>query len=348
MFETKITKILGIKHPIIMSGMTYVSLPKLVAAVSNAGGLGIYATSDQTADDVRENIRLIKSLTVKPFGANLPLLLPGADKLLQVLVDEKVPVVNYSLGKASDVAPAVHKYGGIVIGSVTYLKHAISAERGGADAVIVIGHEAGGHLGELSSLVLIPLVSSNVKIPVIAAGGFCDGKGLAAALALGAEGISMGTRFILTKECMIHEHMKQLILESNGENTIATDRFDGILCRFLKGEGLTSMIERRFSIKDVIDSAFRVKKIQGVSTWDLLGSAFKLRSAGIPVQRVGDIDSGITAIKAGIINGDDKNGVYTCGQVAARIEETPGCSELIERIVVEAGEVLGRMNKNLV
>jgi len=348
MFETRITKILGIKHPIVMSGMTYVSLPKLVAAVSNAGGLGIYATSDQTADEVRESIRLIRSLTDKPFGANIPLLLPGADKLLQVLVDEKVPVVNYSLGKASEVAKAVHKYGGLVIGSVTYLRHAISAERGGADAVIVIGHEAGGHLGELSTLVLIPLVTSEVKIPVIAAGGFCDGKGLAAALALGAEGISMGTRFILTKESMIHQRMKQLILESNGENTIATDRFDGIPCRFLKGEGLTSMIEKQISIKDVMNSAFRVKQIQGVSIWDMLGSALKLRSAGIPVQRVGDIASGITAIKAGIIDGDDKHGVYTCGQVAARIEEAPSCSELIERIVTEAEEVLGIMSGKLV
>lgn len=348
MFETKITKMLGIKHPIFSAGMTWVSLPKLVAAVSNAGGLGIYATGVQNPDEVRGCIKEIKSLTDKPFGANLGLLLPGSEKILQVLVEEKVPVINYSLGRPDEVAKAAHEYGGIVIGSVTQLNHALRAEKGGADAVIVIGHEGGGHLGDISSLVLIPQIASRMNIPVIAAGGFCDGKGLAAALILGADAISMGTRFILTKESVIHERMKQHVLESDGRDTIVTDRFDGIPCRFLKGEGLTRIIERRFSIIDVIRSALGVKKVQGASTWDLLSSALKLRREGISVQRVGDIASGLAAVKTGILEGDDKYGVYTCGQVAGRIEDMPSCSELIERIVAEARDVLVAMNSKLV
>jgi enoyl-[acyl-carrier protein] reductase II len=348
MLETSITKLLGIKHPIVMSGMTWVSLPKLVAAVCNAGGLGILATGAQSPEKVRENIREVKSLTDKPFGINHGLILPGAEKMAQVILEEEVPVINFAMGRPDELVKEVRKYGGKMIGTVAHLKHAINAGRGGADALIVTGFEGGGHLGELSSLVLTPLVASNVKIPIISAGGFCDGKGLAAALAMGADGISMGTRFCLTKESMIHERMEQRFIQSDGEDTIATDRFDGIPCRFIKTEGLNKMLERRFSIKDTILSTLRFKKIQGASTWDLLSSALKLRSEGIPVERVTDLASGLLQVKAGILDGDEEFGVYSCGQVAGRIEDIPSCAELIEQIVAEAEDTLATANKKVV
>lgn len=348
MLKTRLTKMLGIKYPIILSGMTWVSLPKLVAAVCNAGGLGIFATGAKNLDEVRENIREIKSLTNKPFGVNQGLLQPGAEKMLQVIIEEKVPVINYAMGRPDELVKAAHAYGGIVIGTVAHLKHAIRAERGGADALIVTGFEAGGHLGELSTSVLVPLVASNVKVPIIAAGGFCDGRGLIAALALGADGISMGTRFIMTKESVIHERMKKRVLDSDGENTMATDRFDGIPCRFIKTAGLNKMLERRFSIKDAMLGASHIKQAQGVSTWELFSSALRIRREGIPVQRVGDLASGLLRAKAGITEGDEEYGVYTCGQVAGRIDDIPSCAELIERIIIEAEHILAAMNKKLV
>jgi enoyl-[acyl-carrier protein] reductase II len=348
MLETRITKMLGIQHPIVLSGMTWVSLPKLVAAVCNAGGLGIFATGAKSFDEVRENIREIKSLTNKPFGVNLGLLLPGVEKMIQVTIEEKVPVINYAMGRPDELVKTAHAYGAIVIGTVAHLKHAVRAERGGADALIVTGFEAGGHLGELSTSVLVPLVASNVKVPIIAAGGFCDGRGLVAALALGADGISMGTRFIMTKESIIHQRMKKRVLESDGEDTMATDRFDGIPCRFIKTVGLNKMLERRFSVKDAMLGALHIKQAQGVSTWELFNSAFKIRREGIPVQRVGDLASGLLRAKAGITEGDEEYGIYSCGQVAGRIDDIPSCSELIERIITEAEYILAALNRKLV
>lgn len=202
-------------------------------------------------------------------------------------------------------------------------------------------------MGELATSVLVPLVVSKVKIPVIAAGGFCDGKGLVAALAMGADGISMGTRFILTKESTIHERFKQCVVKSDGEDTMITDRFDGVPCRFLKTEGLNQMLQRQFSLKDAVLGTLQVKRIQGVSTWDLLSSALKIRREGVSMGRLDDMAGGLLRIKAGIMEGDEKYGVYTAGQVAGRIEDSPSCAELIEQIVAEAENTLASLNRKL-
>lgn len=194
--KTRITRLFGIEYPIILSGMSWISVPRLVAAVSNAGGLGILATGILTAEQTREAVREIRKLTKKPFGANIALYFPGAERNAMVLIEEKVPVINYALGKGDRITEGAHAYGGKVIATVTTHRHALAAEKSGADALIVTGHEAAGHGGAVTSLVLIPSIVDAVKIPVIAAGGFADGRGLAAALALGAEGVSMGTRFM--------------------------------------------------------------------------------------------------------------------------------------------------------
>jgi enoyl-[acyl-carrier protein] reductase II len=190
---------LGIQHPIMLAGMNWVTTPKLVSTVCNAGGLGILATAAFSPDETRKKIREIRKLTNKPFGINQVLNGPGAKENIAIAIEEKVPIINYSLGKPLFI-DQVHAYGGKVIGTVAIVRHAARAAQSGCDILIVTGHEAAAHGHVATSLVLIPLVASMVKIPLIAAGGFHDGRGLAAALALGADGISMGTRFIVTRE----------------------------------------------------------------------------------------------------------------------------------------------------
>src|SRR5450759_5818510 len=211
--KTRITEHFGIKYPIILSGMSWISVPKMVAAVSSAGGLGILATGPLNAVQTRKAIKEIRGLTDKPFGANATLLFPGANENAKVLLDEQVPVINFSLGKGDWLVKKAHAYGGKVIATVVNARHAKRAQEYGTDGIIATGHEAAAHGDLVTSLVLIPSLVDAVTIPVIAAGGFADGRGLAAALSLGAEGIAMGTRFMTTKESPLHEAYKYLSLE---------------------------------------------------------------------------------------------------------------------------------------
>ena len=232
--KTRITDLLGIKHPILLSGMSWISVPQMVATVSNAGGLGILATGPLDAEQTRKAVREIRGLTDKPFGANASLLFPGAAQNANVLLEEKVPVINFALGKGDWIVKRAHEYGGKVLATVVNHRHAQRAQDYGTDALIVTGHEAAAHGGDVTSLVLIPSLADTVKIPIIAAGGFCDGRGLAAALALGADGIAMGTRFMTTQESRLHENFKRLSLEKEVYDTLYSDRFDGLPCRVLK------------------------------------------------------------------------------------------------------------------
>ena len=211
--KTRITELFGVKHPIILSGMSWISVPKMVAAVSNAGGLGILATGPLDASQTRAAIREIRSYTDKPFGANASLLFPGAADNARVLLEEQVPVINFALGKGDWICEAAHKYGGKVVATVTNARHAKRAQDYGTDAVIVTGHEAAAHGEAATTFCLIPSISAVLDIPVIAAGGVGDGRGLAAALALGAEGVAMGTRLMATQESPLHENYKQLSVE---------------------------------------------------------------------------------------------------------------------------------------
>ena len=213
--KTRITELFGIEYPILLSGMSWISVPKMVAAVSNAGGLGILATGPLDAEQTRQAIREIRSLTDKPFGAT-PRCFPGAAENAKVLLEEKVPVINFALGKGDWIVKAAHEYGGKVIATVVNARHAKRAQDYGADGVIATGHEAAAHGEEMTTFVLIPSLADALKIPVIAAGGFADGRGLAAALALGAEGVAMGTRFMTTKESPLHASFKRALHREGG------------------------------------------------------------------------------------------------------------------------------------
>ena len=229
--KTKITELFGIKYPIILPGMSWISVPELVAAVCNAGGIGYLATGPLSPKETRESLKRIRELTDKPFGVGITLMMPGSRENAEVALEEKVPVINISLGKGEDIIKRAHEYGGKVITTVTTEKHALAAEKSGSDALQVTGHEAAAHGSLVTTFVLIPAIVDIVKIPVVAIGGIGDGRGMAAALSLGAEGIGMGTRLSLTKESPVHQNTKQAELNANILDTIYSDRFDSLNCR---------------------------------------------------------------------------------------------------------------------
>ncbi|MFC1870164.1 NAD(P)H-dependent flavin oxidoreductase [Chloroflexota bacterium] len=302
--KTRITELFGIKYPILLAGMNWGTRPKLVAAVSNAGGLGMLGAAAYSSDGLKEAIAEIRLLTDKPFAVNLSLFLPGARELVQTVLEAQVPVINIALGRATEIVKATHTYGGKVIATVALLRHAQYYERDGADALIVTGHEAAAHAANVGGLVLIPTIAGKVKIPVVATGGFSNGQGLVAALALGAEGISLGTRFALTVECDAHDNFKQCCLDANEEDTIISNRFDGVNCRVLKN-----------------------KRAEALAKGDIL--------QGQPIMR-----SGLVDMQKAIEDGDVEHGLLLAGQGCGFINDVPTCQEVIERIVAEAEEVI--------
>lgn len=226
--QTRVTQLFGIQAPIFCPGMTYVSNAQLVAAVSNAGGLGILAVGHLNEHEARAEIRRVRELTDKPFGVGSALIMPGATRNAEVAIEEKVPVINFSLGKGDWICEKVHAYGGHVIATVVNAKHAKAAERAGVDALLVTGHEAAAHGGDVTSLVLVPAIRQVTSLPIIATGGFGTGSGLIAALALGADAIAMGTRFATSKESPVHENTKRMIIEKTESDTLYSANFDGM------------------------------------------------------------------------------------------------------------------------
>lgn len=261
MIKTRMTGMFGIQHPITLAGMNWISQPKLVAAVCDAGGLGTLALAQFSPEDTRKNMQQVRELTDKPFMINQPLNRGWAKENISIAIEEKVPFINYSLGKPWFI-DEVHSYGGKIVGTVATSKHAMAAVKLGCDAIIITGHEAAVHGAKATSLVLIPHVISLVKVPVIAAGGFYNSQGLAAALSLGAEGISMGTRFILTQESIVHDAFKELCLKAMEGDTLYSSVFNGMPGRVLK----TPMAERlvrgeSFSLLKAIPQALKIKRM---------------------------------------------------------------------------------------
>lgn len=332
--KTRITELFGIKYPIILSGMSWISTPKMVAAVSNAGGLGILATGPLNADLTRKAIKEIRSLTDKPFGANATLLFPGAAENAKVLLEEKVPVINFSLGKGDWIVKAAHAYGGKVIATVVNARHAKRAEDYGSDGVISTGHEAAAHGEHVTSLVLVPALVDAVKIPVIAAGGFADGRGLAAALALGAEGIAMGSRFMTTKESPLHDIYKKLSIEKDVEDTLYSDRFDGLLCRIMKTEAAEKAVKKGLDLPAAFFNAQDISKMLGLPFYKLAVGV--TLSGWKTIKQLSFMANAFKAIRIATENGDLKQGVLPVGQVTGLIHDEPTVAELLERMAAEA------------
>ena len=240
----KLQKILNIKYPIIQGGMANIATGEFAAAVSNAGGLGLIGTGGMTVDEARKAIEICKSLTDKPFGVNIMLLNPDADEIAKLIIDYKVPVVTTGAGNPSKYIEEWKKNNIKIFPVIPTPSLAIRMERLGVDGVIAEGTEAGGHIGELTTMVLIPQVVEAVKIPVIAAGGIANGKQMLAADALGADGIQVGTCLLVGEECPIHPNFKNKIISSKSHNTTVTGRISGIPVRLIKNKMSNDYIEK--------------------------------------------------------------------------------------------------------
>jgi len=348
MIKTRLTEMLGIKHPIMLAGMNWITTPKIVSAVCNAGALGVLATAASTPEETRKQIREIRRLTDKPFGINQILIGPGAKDNIAVAIEEKVPIINYSLGKPWFI-DQVHAYGGKVMGTIAVARHAVRAAQLGCDMLVVTGHEAAAHGDVATSVVLIPLVAGLVKVPLIAAGGFYDGRGLAAALLLGADAISMGTRFIVTQESDVHEQFKKAILKASEQDTLYSDVFDGMPGRVLKSPGAETILKSGLSLSQSIRSALEVKRILHLSFSKFMAlswSMMKSEEGKSLLMQARQANGAVRHLKA-IKEGDEKEGFLFAGQCVGGIQDMPTCQELIERIVAEAGKRLEAAGKNV-
>ena len=350
MIKTRMTELFGCKHPIMLAGMNWVTTPSLVAAVCNAGGLGIFATARCTPEETRKYIREIRSLTDKPFGINQLLILGQvAQDTIQVAIEEKVPVINYTLGKPWFI-DQVHVYGGKVIGTTAFVKHAIKAEQLGCDAIVVTGAEAAAHGEEATTLVMLPIVASKVKIPIISAGGYADGKGLAAALALGASAVSMGTRFALTKESIVHDTFKQLCLKASENDTIVSDKFDGMRGRALKTPVTEKIAKGGFPVIDAFKGAYDIKTMLNLNWMQFMGMGFKMMASDEdhPVWVLARQAAGNIRHTKALYNGDTKEGIFFAGQIIGACNDVPTTAELIDRVIAEAEATIKKSNSMLV
>ena len=307
MKRTRLCDLLGIEYPIIQGGMVWIANAELAAAVSNAGGLGLISPTsgmsrnDDQVENLKKQLEITKSLTSKPFGVNLPILNnPQIEELVTTVIDAKVKVVVTAAGNPALYTSRLKEAGIKVLHLVAAVRHAQSAERRGVDAVIAEGYEAGGHNGldELTTFTLVPQVVDAVTIPVVAAGGIADARGVVAALALGADGVQMGTRFVATHECIAHQNFKEAIVKASDVDTVITGRKLGPT-RILKNEVATKLLE--------MESA-------GALVEELLAFIGSSRS------------------RTGQLEGDLANGQAYCGSIAGMIEEIKGVSEIIQSI----------------
>ncbi len=338
--KTRITELFGITHPIVLSGMSWISVPKMVATVSNAGGLGILATGPLDAQQTREAIREIKRLTDKPFGTNTTLLFPGAADNARVALEEQVPVINFSLGKGDWIVKAAHEYGGKVVATVVNSRHAKRAQDYGCDALLVTGHEAAAHGGDATTFCLVPSIANAVNIPIIAAGGIADGRGLAAALALGAEGVAMGTRLMTTKESPLHENYKQLSIQKEVYDTLYSTRFDGLGCRVLDTKAARKAIRQGLNLRKLIEAvpnSMIISRQLHLPYFKLFIGV--LASGWKNARQLAFMANAFKAIRIATEDGDTTRGVLPVGQATGLMRDIPTVAEVIERTVREAEEI---------
>lgn len=292
--KNRITELLDIKYPIIQGGMAWVATYELAAAVSEAGGLGLIASGNRSGEYLREQIKKLREKTDKPFGVNIMLMSPNAEDIVDIVCDERVPVVTTGAGNPGKYIDRFKSLGIKVIPVVPTVSLAERLERLGADAIIIEGTEAGGHVGELTTMTLIPQVSDAVKIPVIAAGGIADSRGVVAAFALGAEGVQVGTRFVCSREAKVHENYKNEIIKAGDRDAIVTGRSTGHPVRVLKNK-----FTREYS---------NIEKTLGPEALEGMGTG---------------------RLKMAVVDGDVENGSVMAGQIAGLICDIKSCEEII-------------------
>ncbi len=334
--KTAITELLGIEMPIILPGMSWISTPELVAAVSNAGGLGILASGPLTPDETREAIAQIRQLTDKPFGIGVTLLMPGAEENAFIAIEEKVPVINFSLGKGDKLIERAHAYGAKVIATVVTEKHALSAQASGADALLVTGHEAAAHGGDVTSLVLVPAISQAVDIPVIATGGFADARGLMAAFSLGADGIAMGSRLATSSDSPLHQNMKDAVVKKNEQDTIYSKNFDGIHARVMRTPEAIKATKKPMNFFVASIEAMKAAAMVKQPIWKIM---LGLLAQMDKVKLLAYFGAAVPRLKAATVDGDYQKGVQFIGQTQGLISDQPSVQEIFDSIRKDAESV---------
>lgn len=304
--KTRVTEILGTEYPIIQGGMAWVAEHHLAAAVSEAGGLGLIGAANAPGDVVRDEIRKVKALTNKPFGVNIMLLSPYAEEVAKIVIEEKVPVITTGAGTPEKYMAAWKEAGIKVIPVVASVAMAKRMEKYGADALVAEGCEAGGHIGEQTTMTLIPQVADAVEIPVIGAGGVGDGRGMAAMFLLGAEGVQIGTRFVVSDECTVHDNYKERIIKAKDIDSVVTGRSTGHPVRSLRNQNTKEYLQ---------------KEKEGTSFEEL-----ELLTVG--------------SLRKAVQEGDVKNGSLMAGQIAGLIKKRQSCKEIIDELVNETKELL--------
>ncbi|GHH02598.1 NAD(P)H-dependent flavin oxidoreductase [Streptomyces lanatus] len=344
--ETPLTRLVGVRHPIVQTGMGWVAGPRLVSATANAGALGILASATMTLDRLREAIREVKSRTDAPFGVNLRADASDAGDRVSVMIDEGVRVASFALAPSRELMAALKEAGVVVIPSIGARRHAEKVAAWGADAVIVQGGEGGGHTGEVATTVLLPQVVDAVEIPVVAAGGFFDGRGLVAALAYGAAGIAMGTRFLLTSDSTVPEAVKARYLAATVRDVTVTTAVDGLPHRMLRTE-LVEALEhsgRARALLQAVRRAADYRKLSGTTWRRMLRDGRALRHGkDLTWSQVLLAANTPMLLKASMVDGRTDLGVMASGQVAGVIDDLPSCGELVERIMKEAEETCRRL-----
>ena len=300
--KTRVTELLGIKYPVLQGAMAWVSEANLAAAVSNAGGAGIIATGGRTTDWTRDEIRKAKTLTNKPFGVNVMLMAPNRDEIVSVICEEKVAFVTLGAGNPVVYFERLHAAGVKVIPVIPSVKLAKRVEAAGADAIVIEGMEAGGHIGTQSTMALLTNVIPEVKLPVIAAGGIADGRGIAAALLMGADGVQMGSRFLLTEECGLHPNAKARIIQAVDTDSVATG------------------VSRNHGVRG-LKNAFTAKFLA-------------LEASGAPQADLDQLATGTSRLAA--VDGDIENGLVQVGQSLLPLREIQPVRAVLEMLMADA------------
>lgn len=311
--KTRIQELLGLEYPIFQGGMAWVANADLAAAVSNGGGLGVIAAGNMPPELLDREIKRAKSMTDRPFAVNIMLMSPTAEAAIEVVAENRVPVVTTGAGSPGKVIERLKPLGTIIIPVIASVAHAKRVEKQGADAVVAEGTEAGGHIGELTTMVLVPQVVDAISIPVVAAGGIADGRGVVAAFALGAEGVQVGTRFVCAVESPAHEAYKRMIIEATDRSTVVTGRTTGHPVRCIKNK-----LTKRFE---------------------------EMETAGVSLEELEALGAG--KLRAAVINGDVEWGSVMAGQSAGLVKKVQPAAEIIKELFSDAERVLRGLENRL-
>jgi NAD(P)H-dependent flavin oxidoreductase YrpB (nitropropane dioxygenase family) len=344
--HTRLCDLFGIRYPIVQTGMGWVAGPRLCAATSEAGGLGVIASATMTLEQLRAAIGEVKSRTTRPFGVNLRTDQPDVAERVKLLVDERVKVASFAQAPSRELVARLKDAGVLTMPTVGQRRHAEKVASWGVDAIIAQGHEGGGHTGPVPTTLLLPDVVDAVDVPVLGAGGFFDGRGLVAALAYGASGVAMGTRFLLTRESTVPQTVKDVYLATEVVDTVVTRAVDGVPQRVIRTDFIARLERSGFlgRLVRALVHAWQLRRITNTSVWALVKEGWAMkRHSGLSLAQTTMAASAPMLTKAALVDGRPEVGVLPTGQNVGLIDELPTVAELIARIVREAEAALARL-----